>query len=292
MTYAFLAAHTKRLRFGTGVLVLPMRRDIVVTAKQIATLDHLSNGRAEIGVGVGAYREEFEALNPGTQVHRGDMVEEGVKALQLLFSERNASFDGKYYQFKDVELYPKPKQKRLPIYFGGNSANHLRRTAKSADGWIPAGLPLGTLRRMVGELKQMTEEAGRNFADIQVSPAVCLRLGRDRGKAVTSYQRSQIYKHFEVLEKVDAKGPALDQVRRHRPHRQLPTVIDRANAFRDAGVTHFLGLSSPQTAYRSFSTKCRCLRKRFGQTSDDKSALNPSHFARARVDRHRTALAG
>ena len=82
-----------------------MRRDIVVTAKQIATLDHLSNGRVEIGVGVGAYREEFEALTPDGKFHRGDMVQEGVKALQLLFSERSASFDGKYYRFRDVELF-------------------------------------------------------------------------------------------------------------------------------------------------------------------------------------------
>jgi len=242
VTYAFLAAHTKRLRFGTGVLVLPMRRDIVVTAKQIATLDHLSNGRAEIGVGVGAYREEFEALNPGTQVHRGDMVEEGVKALQLLFSERNASFDGKYYQFKDVELYPKPKQKRLPIYFGGNSPNHLRRTAKSADGWIPAGLPLETLRRMVGELKQMTEEAGRNFADIQVAPQYVLHLGRDQEKAVASYQRSQMYKHFESLKKSTLKAQRSTKSEDINLIGSFQTVIDRANAFRDAGVTHFLGL--------------------------------------------------
>ncbi|MCC6890848.1 MAG: TIGR03619 family F420-dependent LLM class oxidoreductase, partial [Hyphomicrobiales bacterium] len=171
VTYSFLAAHTTKLRFGTGVLVLPMRRDIVVTAKQIATLDHLSNGRAEIGVGVGAYREEFEALWPdANRVHRGDMVEEGVQALQLLFSERVASFEGKYYRFKDVELYPKPKQKRLPIYFGGNNPAHLRRTAESADGWVPAGLPLETLRRMVGELKQMTEAAGRRFSDLQIAP--------------------------------------------------------------------------------------------------------------------------
>src|ERR1700758_783920 len=125
VTYAYLAAHTSTLRFGTGVLVLPMRRDIVVTAKQIATLDHLSNGRVEIGVGIGAYREEFEALNPDVQVHRGEMVEEGVKALRLLFSERDVSFEGKYYKFKDVELFPKPLQKDLPIYFGGNNRKHL-----------------------------------------------------------------------------------------------------------------------------------------------------------------------
>ena len=242
VTYAFLAAHTSKLRFGTGVLVLPMRRDIVVTAKQIATLDHLSNGRLEIGVGVGAYREEFEALNPNAKVHRGDMVEEGVAALQRLFSDRNATFEGKYYRFKDVELFPKPKQKRLPIYFGGNNPNHLRRTALSADGWVPAGLPLDTLRRMVGELKQMTEAAGRNFSEIQIAPQYVVHLGRDQDKAVARYKQSQMYKHFELLKKSTLKGQRSSSSEDINLIGSIETVIERANAFREAGVTHFLGL--------------------------------------------------
>jgi probable F420-dependent oxidoreductase len=242
VTYSFLAAHTTTLRFGTGVLVLPMRRDIVVTAKQIATLDHLSNGRVEIGVGVGAYREEFEALNPDGQVHRGDMVEEGVRALQLLFSARVASFDGKYYKFKDVELFPKPKQARLPIYFGGNNPAHLRRTAEYADGWIPAGLPVETLRRMVGELKQMTEVAGRKFSDLQIAPQYVVHLGRDQGKAVARYRESQMFKHFESLKKSTLKGQASVKSEDINLVGSIETVIERAQAFRDAGVTHFLGL--------------------------------------------------
>ncbi|RAI44130.1 TIGR03619 family F420-dependent LLM class oxidoreductase [Rhodoplanes roseus] len=242
VTYAFLAAHTTTLRFGTGVLVLPMRRDIVVTAKQIATLDHLSNGRVEIGVGVGAYREEFEALNPDGQVHRGDMVEEGVKALQLLFSERSASFDGKYYKFKDVELYPKTKQAHLPIYFGGNNPNHLRRTAESADGWVPAGLPLETLRRMVQELKGMTEAAGRDFSKLQIAPQYVVHLGKDQESAVARYQQSQMFKHFESLRKSTLKGQAGTKSEDINLVGSVQTVVDRANAFREAGVTHFLGL--------------------------------------------------
>ena len=95
ITYAFVAAHTKTLRLGTGVLVLPMRRDIVVLAKQLATLDHFSGGRLEFGVGVGAYREEFEALWPDSKAHRGDMVEEGVKAIQALFGHAEQLFRGK-----------------------------------------------------------------------------------------------------------------------------------------------------------------------------------------------------
>lgn len=241
-TYAFLAAHTTTLRFGTAILVLPMRRDIVVTAKQIATVDHLSNGRLEIGVGVGAYREEFEALNPDGKVHRGDMVEEGVKALHVLFSERNASFDGEYYKFRDVELYPKPKQEHIPFYFGGNSPAHLRRVAESADGWMPAGMPIETLKKMIADLKGATEGAGRSFSEIQIAPQYVVRLGRDRDEALARYKESQMYKHLESLKKSTLKGQAGVKSEDVNLVGDVATVVERAQAFRDAGVTHFLGL--------------------------------------------------
>src|SRR5262249_32033716 len=123
VTYAFVLAHTKTLKVGTGVLVLPMRRDIVVTAKQIATLDHFGGGRVELGVGVGAYREEFEALQPDCALKRGDIVDEGVAALRALFSTRVASFEGQFYRFRNVELAPKTVRPRIPIYIGGNHPN-------------------------------------------------------------------------------------------------------------------------------------------------------------------------
>lgn len=242
VTYAYLAAHTKTLRFGTGVLVLPMRRDIVVTAKQIATVDHLSNGRLEIGVGIGAYREEFEALNPDGKVHRGDMVSEGVDALRLLFSDREASFDGKYYKFKDVELFPKPKQARLPIYFGGNNPAHLQRTAASGDGWIPAAMPQPTLRRMVTELKAMTEQAGRNFSELQIAPQYIVHVGRDQEKAVERFRQSQMYKHLQSLKKSTLKAQASVNPEDINLVGSVETVVERASALREAGVTHFLGL--------------------------------------------------
>jgi probable F420-dependent oxidoreductase len=242
VTYAFLAAHTKTLKFGTGVLVLPMRRDIVVTAKQIVTVDHLSDGRIEIGVGIGAYREEFEALNPDGRVHRGDMVEEGVKALRVLFSERDASFEGKYYKFKNVELFPKPKQNHLPIYFGGNYQEHLRRTALYADGWIPAGMPAQGLRHMVDQLKEMTEAAGRKFSDLQIAPQYVVHVGRDQEKAVARFRQSQMAKHFESLKKSTLKGQASLSPEDINLIGSIDAVIERASTFREAGVTHFLGL--------------------------------------------------
>jgi probable F420-dependent oxidoreductase len=242
VTYAFLAAHTSKLRFGTGILVLPMRRDIVVTAKQIATLDHLSNGRLEIGVGVGAYREEFEALNPNARVHRGNMVEEGVQALQLLFTKRIASFEGKHYKFKDVELFPKPKQARLPVYFGGNNPAQLRRTAELGDGWVPAGLPTETLRSMVAQLKEMTGAAGRQFSGIQIAPQYVVHLGRDQHKTIARYKESQMYKHFESLRKSTLKGQAAVNSEDVNLIGSIDVVVSRAQAFKEAGVTHFLGL--------------------------------------------------
>ena len=242
VTYAFVAANTKTLRFGTGILVLPMRRDIVVVAKQIATLDHFSGGRLEIGVGVGAYREEFEALWPDADVHRGDMVEEGVKALQLLFSERVASFDGKYYKFRDVELAPKPKQKRLPIYFGGNSVNHLRRVAESADGWIPAGMEADRLRGLVGQLKEMTAKIGRDPAQISIAPQFIGYLGKSHEAAVKGFKASQMYKHLMSLRKSTLKeqvGVAMEDINLVG---SADTVLEKALKLKEAGVNHFLGL--------------------------------------------------
>ena len=114
ITYAFVLSETKTIKVGTGVIVLPMRHDIVVLAKQIATLDHFGKGRVEIGLGIGAYREEFKALQPDAKMDRGDIVDEGLQALNLLFKERVASFDGKYYKFRDVELYPEAAAEAHP----------------------------------------------------------------------------------------------------------------------------------------------------------------------------------
>ena len=242
MTYAFIAANTTTLRFGTGVLVLPMRRDIVVLAKQIATLDHFSGGRLEIGVGVGAYREEFDALRPEDGVHRGDMVEEGVRALQLLFNERNATFEGKYYSYKDVEFFPKPKQRKLPIYFGGNNENHIRRVAEGADGWIPAGMPAEKLKGMVTQMMDMAAAAGRDPSTIAVAPQYVAHVGKTHEAAVARYKQSQMHKHLLSLSKSTLKGQAGLSMEDINLIGEPDTIVEKIHRFKDAGVTHLLGL--------------------------------------------------
>jgi probable F420-dependent oxidoreductase len=243
MTYAFVAAATTTLRFGTGLLVLPMRRDIVVTAKQIATLDHFSGGRLEIGIGIGAYREEFEALNPGAAGRRGDMVDEGLQALALLFTRRVASFDGKHYKFRDVELAPKPLQPRLPIYVGGNNANNIKRVVEyGADGWVPAGVPLERLRRDVESLHELARRAGRDPQSIAVAPQYVVHVGKTHEGALARFRQSQMNKHLTSLRKSTLKEQGALS---HEDINLIGTpaeIIERALAFKAAGVTHLLGL--------------------------------------------------
>ena len=241
VTYAFIAANTTTLRLGTGVLVLPMRRDIVVLAKQIATLDHFSGGRIEIGVGVGAYREEFEALAPDSDAHRGDMVEEGVRALHSLFSERVSSFDGRYYRFREVELFPKPQQERLPMYFGGNSEKHLRRVAELADGWIPAAMEPDRLRRHTARLKELTAATGRDPGVIAVAPQFVVHVGRSHDEAVARFRQTQMYKHLMSLRQSTLKQQtaAMEDLNLVGG---IDEVVEKALRLEDAGVTHLLGL--------------------------------------------------
>ena len=241
MVYAFVLSNTKTLKVGTGILVLPMRRDIVVTAKQITTLDHFGKGRLEIGVGIGAYREEFKALQPDCKLERGDIVEEGLQALRLLFAERVATFEGKYYRFKDVELYPKTYQKRIPIYVGGNNANNVRRAVAWGDGWLPAGIEVDRLGALVIQMREMAQRAGRDPNTIEVAPQFVVHLGKTREAARARYRESQMSKHLTSLSKSTLKEQTASSEDINLIG-SVEEVIEKAMAFRKAGVTHFLGL--------------------------------------------------
>ena len=241
IVYAHLAAHTKRLRFGTGMLVTPMRRDIVVVAKQVATLDHLSNGRFMLGFGVGAYREEFEALQPNWSVHRGNLMEESIVALKHLFTEKNASWNGEYYQFQDVQMYPKPFQDPLPIYVGGNNPNAYRRAALYGQGWLPAGMPVDHARQKVAAYKELVQQQGRDWQEMDVAMQLVAYVAKTHEEGVQRFRQSQMYRHLVSLSASTLK----DQVgARHEETNLIGTVdevIEKAQRFREAGVKHLCG---------------------------------------------------
>lgn len=164
----YLAGRTTTLRLGTSITVLPMRHPII-TAKQIATADHLSGGRVIFGVGVGWMAEEFALL--GASFHdRGRRMDEYVRLMKVLWTQDNPQFAGEYFRFSDCGFAPKPVQKpHVPIWIGGESPAALRRAARLGDGWHSAGTALVDLPRVLDLLWQALDAAGRSPRDFVVS---------------------------------------------------------------------------------------------------------------------------
>lgn len=201
MTFAYCASRTTKLRFATGIIVLPMR-NMPVLAKQVATLDQLSGGRVILGVGAGAYREEYEALFPDAKgVRRGTIVDEGMQALRLLFTERKATFRGQTVHFEDVECFPKPAQTPMPIYAGGNHPEVRRRAGQYGQGWMPAVLTPEEIARGVEDVHRAAAAAGRDGSTIDIAPQFAVSIGRTREEADRRFKASQLYKHLESLKK-------------------------------------------------------------------------------------------
>ncbi len=188
ITLATVGAHTRRVRLGTAVLVLPLR-DPVLVAKQAATLDRFTGGRVILGVGIGAYREEFRAQWPRcAAARRGDLLDEGLAALRLLLAQREASHAGPHYAFEKVELFPKPVQRPLPIYVGGHNEAAVARAARYGQGWLPGWRPFDEVKARTALLRRLTAEAGRDPREVEAAIQFTVMLGRSREEASARYR--------------------------------------------------------------------------------------------------------
>jgi probable F420-dependent oxidoreductase len=167
-TLAFLAALTTRVRLGTAMCLLPQRNP-VYTAKEVSTLDWLSKGRVDLGIGVGWLREEFEALQvPWEQ--RGARTDEYLEVMRSLWCEEPSSYAGDFYRLAPCSQYPKPVQTpHPPIHIGGESDAALRRTARSAQGWHSFNRPPADLAAPLARLDQLLAVEGRTRADLTIT---------------------------------------------------------------------------------------------------------------------------
>lgn len=237
----YVAAKTQHIRLATCILVLPFRHP-VVAAKQLATIDQLSKGRLVVGVGIGAYREEFEALHPGVKLHRGRYAEEALRSLQMLFTERRASFDGEFIRFADVESYPKPVQEPLPLLSGGNSAGSKDRAGRLADGWLPACLTPDEVEAGMASIRASADGAGRPLPDhFEMALQLGISVAPTREEAEDRFRSSQVYKHMQSL----AGSTLKDQQDGDLLSRNLVGTPDevaaQVEAYIDAGVDTFAG---------------------------------------------------
>jgi probable F420-dependent oxidoreductase len=169
----WIAAHTRRIRLGTGICILPQRNP-VYTAKQVASLDHLSGGRVDLGVGIGWLREEFEVLG-GPWKGRAERTLDYLGAMKSLWCDEESSYEGKSYRLPPCILHPKPVQKpHPPVLFGGESEAALRRAATVGDGWFGFHLTAEALRERMARFEGLLEEAGtrRDERRVVVFPAI------------------------------------------------------------------------------------------------------------------------
>ena len=158
-TLAFLAAATERVRLLSHVAIVGLRHPLL-TAKQYATLDHLSAGRLILGVGAGHVQEEFEALGVDFR-QRGPVLDECLDALRAaLGPDEFPEHHGKLYDFEGLGQRPRPVQERIPMWVGGSSPAAVRRAALKGDGWLPQGDPRDRLPAQIARLRELRERAG------------------------------------------------------------------------------------------------------------------------------------
>jgi probable F420-dependent oxidoreductase len=174
---AMCAATTKKLRIGTAVLLVP-EHDAIATAKRIATLDRMSNGRFLFGVGAGWLREAAEVLGSDFP-HRWTQTAEYVAAMRELWSKQVASFEGKYVKFQSLRCNPKPAQQPgPPVLIGSLDKNALKWVARWGDGYIPVCFSTKQAVPFVKEkltaLKEECAKVGRNFSSLDISLLISL----------------------------------------------------------------------------------------------------------------------
>jgi probable F420-dependent oxidoreductase len=163
------AAATRRLRVGTGICLV-IQRDPIVTAKEVASLDLLSGGRFEFGVGAGWNTDEIE--NHGTEFRsRFRLMRERVLAMKEIWTREAAAFRGELVRFDPIWSYPKPVQKpHPPVLLAGESAHTLARVVEWGDGWFPRGRPgVAAILGGLADLRARAAAAGRDMKTISVS---------------------------------------------------------------------------------------------------------------------------
>jgi len=185
---AAAAAVTTRIKVASGICLL-VERDPIITAKEVASLDQLSDGRVLFGIGAGWNAEEME--HHGTAFRtRWKLLKERVLALRTIWTEDEASFDGEFVRFDPIWSWPKPVQRpHPPVILGAHGQRALARVVDYCDGWIPIGLRAGDLPGEIAALRRLATEKGRDPSNISVNvygiPADAEQLAQLRDAEVT-----------------------------------------------------------------------------------------------------------
>jgi probable F420-dependent oxidoreductase len=164
---SFVAAVTSTIKLATGVAILP-QRNVIYTAKEIATLDRLSGGRVMLGVGAGWLAEEFAALGVPFE-RRGERLDEYIRALRVLWADDEPTFHGEFVDFEGALCRPQPVNKAVPIIVGGHTKRAARRAGELGDGFVPGRTDPDELKELLDVMRRAADKAGRDPDAIEVT---------------------------------------------------------------------------------------------------------------------------
>lgn len=208
MTYA--AACTERLRLGCAVLVSTLHSPVHL-AKSLSTLDQLSRGRLEIGVGTGGGNRPFAAFGMDAERYAARFTE-GLALMRKLWTEPDVTFDGEFWRLDNASLEPRPFQKpHPPIWFGGSGRAALRRAVRLGHGFFGAGsVPTATFAGQVQTVREALAEEGRPAEDLPIAKRVYIAVDDDAGRARTrvNTELERLYgRRSEQIEAAVVAGP-------------------------------------------------------------------------------------
>jgi probable F420-dependent oxidoreductase len=163
---AYVAAAAPRVQLGTCILIVPQRNPVIL-AKELATLDHLTGGRVELGLGVGWMEEEFNALGV-PWARRGARNDEYVAAMKALWAGPNAEYHGEFVDFEPATCSPRPVNGDIPILVGGDTPAAIRRAARLADGYFPGTTDPEKLASLITEVGREAAKQGRAADAIRI----------------------------------------------------------------------------------------------------------------------------
>jgi probable F420-dependent oxidoreductase len=204
----FVAAHTRTIRLGTGVLLLPQHQPLIL-AKELASLDVLSGGRLIVGIGVGWAEAEYEAL--GVPFHeRGARADEYLAAMRAIWSEEKPAYHGRYVSFQEVQAFPHPVQQPTPLLvIGGRAPAVLRRTVEQANGWYGFALDLDETASLLAQLREAAVRYQRpaSLGELEISVAPRIPIDKE-----TALRFAELGVHRIILIPPPGRdAPALEQ---------------------------------------------------------------------------------
>jgi probable F420-dependent oxidoreductase len=172
VSLTFLAAHTTRIKLATGVIILPQRQALVL-AKQLASLDVLSNGRLIFGLGVGWCEPEMRSVG-APFAERGRVADDYLAAMRAVWTQPKPSYKGPYVAFDGVQAMPRPVQNPIPIVVGGRTPPAYRRAVTQGHGWYGFGLDVAETTKSVNALRETAKTTSRPPAlgrlEISITP--------------------------------------------------------------------------------------------------------------------------